>query len=196
MSCELTIDGVVDCGSSSTANVQVATSVRSGEFTIPTFIVYEEDGVTPVLEEDGVTYKREEYVGPVFVLDEDGNIVTDEDDNPVLDESSQLSVYGGSNPIVDGSTSCLWVVIQAKWTNQKPIWVGGALVAPGAGIRLTADKTTPVLSIDDLLNVYIDGYIGDGITYIYGTIAESVDSGLTFGGDQLTFGGDSLTFGS
>lgn len=173
-----------------------ATNISEAEFTIPTFIVYEEDGVTPVLDEEG-NYVREEYVGPVFVIEEDGTIKTEEDGvTPVLDESSQPSVYGGINPIVNESTECLWAVIQAKWTNQKPVRIGGVNLRSGEGIRLLADAQLQIPTIDNLDKIYIEGYIGDGIRIIYGKISESVDSGLAFGGDQLTFGGDSLTFGS
>ncbi len=185
MSCAKTIDGIISGGTGGSTNISLPVSVMSGEMTIPPGRILDEVGV-PVLDEDG-NYVLEEYVGPVFVLDEDGGYVLDENDRPVLSEDSQPSVLGRATQLITDASPSQYVIIQAKYTNQKKVWIGGETVRNGFGIYLSYDSQPIRIDVDDISKVYVAGYIGDGVYFTWGS-TEDVSLAL-FGTDGYVIRG-------
>ncbi len=75
----------------------------------------------------------------------------------------------GTAEALASSTSCAWVVIQAKRTNTGRIYVGGASVPNDdtGGLYLTAGDSVTV-DVLNLSQVYVNSTVtGEGVTYVY-----------------------------
>ena len=107
----------------------------------------------------------------VEILDGSGNQITSfggqQSGNSTIGDGSQtIATTNTAIQVSTSSVSCRKVLIQAKESNAKVIWIGGSTVASGRGLMLTqtfAQWFTP----SNLNLIYINGTAGDGITFLY-----------------------------
>ncbi len=105
-----------------------------------------------------------------YILDSEGEITLDHDENPILENNWRLHIIRGvATPLDTLETTVQHVTIQAKFTNLGKIWVGGSSVQRFRGLYLSVGSEPVTINIDDLRKVYIIGNAGEGVTYLYGT---------------------------
>lgn len=83
-----------------------------------------------------------------------------------------VAAAGTPESLVAVSTAAIFAVITAETNNTGMVVIGNENVdetlASRTGIPLNPGETSPVIPIDDLIEVYIDvGVNGDGVTYLY-----------------------------
>lgn len=187
MSCDLTIDGVLDCEGTGTGtgNTVIPTRLVAGSQTISSGKVLLEDG-TGLLNEDGSDIVLNASAGvaavDVDILNEDGTSILNEDGTKVLNESSTASTItpGAATPLMYVTTLCSAVTVTAKSSNLGDIWIAGSDVEEGLGNPLYVRGSNIRIEVDDVAKVYIIGNIGDGVTFMYETTEEAPESDGSF----------------
>lgn len=150
------------------------TRIVSGSQTITSGKILNEDG-TDILDEDGGDIIEDSAPSTpaveVDILTEDGVDLLNEDGTKILNEdsTSAVVVVGIATPLAYVSIPCKYVVASAKSTNYGTVWISGSDVEVGLGIPLIVGEDNVNLPISDVSKVYIIGYSGDGVTFVYGT---------------------------
>ena len=83
-----------------------------------------------------------------------------------------VAAAGTPEALVAVPTEAIYTVIAAETNNTGMVVIGGTDVdetlATRTGIPLNPGEMSPVLPVDDLVEVYIDVNVsGDGVTFIY-----------------------------
>lgn len=155
------------------------------------YVLDEDGGYT--LNEDGSRILLESGIS--YVLNEDGSYALNEDGTRILTEdSTDPSTVGVATQLSLVSTPSPFIWVTANSTNQEIIRIGGSDITLTTGVPLPVGSVNVHFTIDDVSDLWIIGYYGDGVTFTYAYSTSATTDGLQFGGSDLEFGGSGLTF--
>ena len=170
MSCDLTIDGVLDCEGTGTGtgNLSIAVSIGTGRVEV----------LPPYIQDVEGNYQLDVYgnyqymESPNFIEDVDGDWMLDVDGKRILFEGSRAQLIGTKTPLSTVAYGCLWVNFTAYSFNYRNLFLAGPSVAYGnrygEGNLVVPGQTISITSIDDLSKVFIHGYDRDGGYFTFG----------------------------
>lgn len=170
MSCDLTIDGVLDCEGtgSGTGNLNVAVAIGTGRVEVLAPYIRDADG-NYQLDADG-NYQYME--SPQFQEDVDGDWMLDVDGKRILFLGSRVQLIGTKTPLSSVAYSCVWCNFTAYDFNHGNLFIAGPSVKYGnryaEGCLVKPGTTVSIESIDNLSKIFIHGYDRDGGYFMFG----------------------------
>lgn len=141
-------------------------SFAYGSQTVNAGFVLNEDG-TYALNEDGTRILLESGID--YALNEDNTYVLGEDGKRTLNEdSTDPDTVGVATELIQVPTGATMVWVTALSTNYETLRIGGSDVTRTTGVPLPPGATDVYFPIEDVSDLYIIGYYGDGVTFTYG----------------------------